>query len=78
MTAVVSSSCNSPMARWFSAKNAGAGQPHIICPMEKYISTSKKPRDQRSRCFKTGVSRSERASSDAGAASAAASFKEAP
>ena len=31
--------------------HAGSGQPHIICPMEKYISTSKKPTDAISRLF---------------------------
>ena len=50
--------------------------------MEKYISTSRKPTDQMSRRFKTGVSRSFRASSASAAPgplrSTAAPFSDAP
>ena len=31
------------MATWLSLNQAGSGQPHIMCPMEKYISTIRKP-----------------------------------
>ncbi len=31
------------MATWLSIRKQGSGQPHIICPMEKYISTMRKP-----------------------------------
>ena len=30
---------------WFPSKNAGSGHPHIVCPMETYISTAKKQTD---------------------------------
>ena len=33
----------SPIATWFPSKNAGSGQPHIICPMEKYMRTIRNP-----------------------------------
>ena len=65
MIITVRRSCRSPMATWFSAKNAGTGHPHIICPMEKYIRTIKNPKEARSRFFRTGVSWSARASSSA-------------
>ena len=68
MTATVSKSSSSPMATWLRAKKAGTGQPHIMCPMEKYMSTSKNPSDAISRRLRTGVSRS---SSGSGAACAA-------
>ncbi len=48
-----------------AVKNAGSGQPHIIWPMEKYISTSRKPRDAISRRFSLGVSWSSSASRSA-------------
>ena len=56
ITAIVRRSCKSPIATWFAARKAGTGHPHIICPMEKYMRTRRKPRDQRSRLFSTGVS----------------------
>ena len=34
----------------------GTGHPSIICPMEKYISTRRNPRDVRRRFFSFGVS----------------------
>ena len=36
--------------------NPGTGQPHIICPMEKYIRTIRNPTDAIRRFFSTGVS----------------------
>ena len=65
-------------------KDAGSGQFHIICPMEKYIRTSKKPTEYNKRFFKIGVSWSARASSEAAALfappffSPSASFADAP
>ena len=37
-------------------RNAGSGQPHIMWPIEKYISTTRKPSDQKSLRFSFGVS----------------------
>ena len=54
----VSSSWARPMATWLSVKKAGRGQPHIICPMDRYIRTSEKPREVNKRRFSAGVSRS--------------------
>ena len=51
------------MAIWLSASTAGSGQPHIICPMEKYIRTIKNTSDDSSLFFKTGVSLSFNSSS---------------
>ena len=56
MTITVSKSCASPIATWFPSKNEGSRQPHIMCPMEIYIRTSKKPRDQNSLLLSFGVS----------------------
>ena len=53
----------SPIATWFPSKNAGSGQPHIICPMEKYMRTIRNPTEYQSLRFKTGVSWSFNASS---------------
>ena len=80
MMMAASSSWARPMATWFPSKKAGRGQPHIICPMERYIRTAKKPKDASRRRFKTGVSRSFRTSSPAAdcAASAGAPFTAAP
>ena len=46
-----------------SAITAGSGQPHIICPIEKYISTIKNTIDVIRRFRRTGVSWSRSASS---------------
>ena len=45
------------------ARNSGRGQPHIMAPMEKYMSTMRKPTDEIRRRFSTGVSWSSRAAS---------------
>ena len=58
MTATVSNSCKSPIATWLPSKKDGSGQPHIMCPMETYISTIQKPKEAKSRFFSAGVSRS--------------------
>ena len=58
----VNNSCKSPIATWLFSKKDGRGHPHIICPMETYIRTIKKPREAISRFFSTGVSLSFRAS----------------
>ena len=55
-------SCSKPCASILWAKNSGTGHPHIICPIEKYISTSKNPSDANSRFFSFGVSWSSKAS----------------
>ena len=72
ITAAASSSCSSPTATGLPAKNAGSGQPHIVCPMDTYISASRKPSDASSRRSSAGVSRSSSARScSAGAAACA-------
>ena len=63
MTITVSNSCKSPIATWLPLKNDGSGQPHSMCPIEKYINASQKPRDARRRFFRAGVSLSFSASS---------------
>lgn len=70
MTIPARSSCTSPMAIWLPSNQAGSGHPHIMCPMEKYISTARKPTEATSLFFKRGVSRSFNISS-CGIASAA-------
>ena len=70
MTAMVSSSWSSPMATWLPARQAGSGQPHIMCPIETYISAIKKPSDAIRRRLSAGVSRSASASSCAAAVGA--------
>ena len=64
MTAMASSISNTPRKTWFS-KASGAGQPHIIWPMEKYISTRRMIPEKSRRFFSFGVSLSFRASSSA-------------
>ena len=80
MIQTVSSSCVSPMATWLSVKNAGSGQPHIMCPIEKYMSMSKRTTETISRRLSAGVSRSRSASAESAAIcfSAAAVFFDAP
>ena len=53
------------MATWFPSNQRGKGHPHIMCPMEKYISASRKTTDDASRLLSLGVSWSARASSRA-------------
>ena len=65
MTAVVSRSWISPIATWLPSRNEGTGQPHIIWPIEKYISGTRKQRDAIRHRFILGVSRSFRESSAA-------------
>ena len=65
MTIAASSSSSRPIAKWFPSKKAGRGSPSMVCPMETYISTSRKPSELASRRFSTGVSRSRSASSSA-------------
>ena len=60
------------------SKNGGSGKPHIMCPMEKYISTAKNTADCNSRRFNTGVSRSASGSSPADARFSGAPFSAAP
>ena len=74
ITSADSTSCTSPMATWLPSNHLGSGQPHIMCPMEKYISGISRQSDAISRLFKTGVSRSLRASSSAATAEGAPSF----
>ena len=65
MTMPASSSWTSPMAMWLPSNQWGSGQPHIMWPMEKYISTSRKPSEAISRRRSLGVSWSASASSAA-------------
>ena len=53
------------MAMWLSAMKAGRGQPHIMWPIDMYISTARKTSDATSLRISAGVSRSLRASSAA-------------
>ena len=48
-----------------SAKDDGSGQPHIMCPIETYISKSRNPADTINRRKSFGVVRSASASSSA-------------
>ena len=57
--------CSRPRPTGLPSNQAGTGQPHITCPMEKYMSTHKKPMEVRSLLMRTGVSWSSRASSSA-------------
>ena len=65
ITMPASRSCTRPMAMWLPSNQWGRGQPHIMCPMEKYISTSRKPSDAIRRRLSLGVSWSVRASRSA-------------
>ena len=56
MTMAVSSSSVSAMAMGLSARKAGSGQCHMTCPMEMYISSTRKPIDHKSRRRSKGVS----------------------
>ncbi len=53
--AAVKRSCKIPTATWLPAKNSGSGQFHIICPMDRYINTRRKPIEAYSLCFNAGV-----------------------
>ena len=55
ITRAASSSSKRPRKTWLS-NTAGAGQCHIIWPMEKYISTSRTGTEKSSRFFSFGVS----------------------
>ena len=45
-----------PSARWLPSKNGGTGNPSIMCPIEKYISTSRNTSEDISRLSILGVS----------------------
>ena len=60
------------------SKAAGAGQPHIMWPMEKYIRISRIGTDSRSLFFSLGVSWSFSASASAQEGSPPAAFFSAP
>ena len=57
--------CRSASPMGLFSKNAGTGKPHIICPIEKYMRTSRNPSEVISLLLSFGVSRSFRASSSA-------------
>ena len=79
ITAPVNRSCSRPMAMGSRASTAGSGQPHMLCPMERYISGSSSASDTISRTRSRGVVRSFRASAaDADGVFFSASRKEAP
>ena len=80
MISPVSISCTRPMATWLSSNQWGRGQPHIICPIVRYISGISRHREAMSRFFSSGVSRSFRASSSGETALPALSrcFSDAP
>ena len=44
------------MATWLPSNQWGSGQPHIMCPMEKYIRTMRNISEAMSRFFSFGVS----------------------
>ena len=80
MMMIVSSISVRPMATWLPSRKPGSGQPHIMWPMERYISTSRKPTDAIRRRFSFGVSWSSSASSasDGRAADGSAPLRFAP
>ena len=57
--------CSKPIATWLPVNQPGIGQPHIMCPIEKYMRTAKKPIELISLRFSLGVSVSLSASSSA-------------
>ena len=65
MTMIVRSICTRPIATWLLSKKLGSGQPHIMCPIEKYMRTIRNPSEAMSRFLRTGVSLSLSASSSA-------------
>ena len=67
-----------PIATWFPSRKAGSGQPNIICPMERYMSTIRKPRDANSRFRSLGVSLSFSASKSEDGAVFVCPFRLAP
>ena len=70
--------CTMPMPTGLPSKKAGSGQPNMEWPMEKYISTARKPSDQIRRRFRTGVSWSFSASSSSASLAEADCFCSAP
>ena len=52
----VSSSCIRPIAMGFASSASGSGHPHMLWPMDRYMSRSRKPREEKRRFFKAGVS----------------------
>ena len=70
--------CTMPTATWLPSKKRGRGQPHIMCPMEKYMSTMRKPREAIRRFFRTGVSRSASSSEPGEGEALCAPFLDAP
>ena len=63
MTQMAKSICTRAMATWLPTKKGGRGQPNIMCPMEKYMSTKRKPTELTRRRIILGVSRSLRRAS---------------
>ena len=63
MTIPASSICTMPRPIWLPSRKDGTGNPNIMCPMEKYMSTRRNPSDMKSLFLRTGVSLSLRASS---------------
>ena len=56
MTMAASTIWMSPIATWFPSKNAGRGNPNIMCPMEKYMRMNRNPSDRIRRRRSFGVS----------------------
>ena len=56
MMMTVKSSWASPIATGLSARKAGAGQPHIMCPMDRYISSARNTSELNRRRLRAGVS----------------------
>ena len=56
MITIVKSIWISPIATWLSFKNPGNGQPHIICPIDRYINKSKKTTDEHRRFLNVLIS----------------------
>ena len=50
------SSCTKPIAIGLRASHPGSGQPHMVCPMDIYMSTTSKTADTTSLFTSTGVS----------------------
>ena len=68
MTIAARRSWASPIITWFPSMNEGSGRPSIMCPIEIYMSSRRKPIEATSRRTIAGVSVSLRASSSAEAA----------
>ena len=61
ITIAASTICITVMPMWFPSRNFGSGRWNMVCPIEKYISTSRNTTDVTSLRLRTGLSLSSRA-----------------